>query len=76
MRLIEVTVTDKGAVYVGRPNAGHSTRITGRDSKWGVHTTVFEAIVPPKQVVQVLKDNGYGHIKLDAEYAAEFKIVV
>lgn len=65
-----VEVTDRGAVYV---NGG---RITGRHTKWGVHRTIFTSTVkiPVNKVRQLLSDNGYGHIRLDPEYAAEFGI--
>lgn len=69
-RKLKVQVTDKGAVYV------NETRITGRSTKWGVHHIVFSAEAAPKDVVETLKQNGYGHIKLDPGYAAEFKIKV
>ncbi len=67
---VELMVTDKGAVYI------NGTRITGRGTKWGIHNTVFEATVPVTEVVQTLIENGYEHLKLDADYAAEFGIIV
>lgn len=67
---LTVEVTDKGAVYVD------GTRITGRETKWGIHNILFTGKAYPKDVVSLLKENGYGHIQLDPEYAAEFKIIV
>jgi len=67
-KLITIEVTNQGAVYA------NGTRITGRDTKWGIHTTVFEAKVAPGQVSKVLADNNYGHIRLDKEYALELGI--
>lgn len=61
-------VTDKGAVYI------NGTRITGRGTKWGVQNTVFQAKVPLDQVVQTLRDNGFGDIKLDPQYSMEMGI--
>lgn len=69
-RAVTVEVTNQGAVYV------NNSRITGRETKWGVHTTVFSAKVKPKEVVELLKEHGYGHIRLDKDYALEFGIVV
>jgi hypothetical protein len=69
-RKVEIEVTDKGAVYVD------NTRITGRETKWGVHNTIFSAKVPKDQVVQTLRDNGFGNIKLDPQYSAEMGITI
>ncbi len=62
---VKIEVTNRGAVYV------NGTRITGRDTKWGIHSTVFETTAPITQVAKALADNGYGHIKLDADYLEE-----
>ncbi len=65
---VNVEVTDKGAVYV------NDTRITGRHTKWGIQNTIFQAKVPLDQVVQTLRDNGFGNIRLDPQYSAEMGI--
>lgn len=67
---VTLMVTDKGAVCI------NGTRITGRGTKWGIHYTIFEVSVPVTEVVNTLNKNGYGHLKLDADYAAEFGIIV
>ncbi len=67
---VKVEVTDKNAVYINQ------TRITGRDTKWGIHYTLFSTKAFPKDVVKVLTENGYGHLKLDKDYAAEFGIII
>lgn len=66
---LKLEVTDKNAVYV------NGTRITGRDTKWGIHRIVFSTKVFPEDVVQTLKDLKF-EIPLDKEYAAEFGIIV
>jgi len=58
-KLVDLQVTDRGAVYI------NGTRVSGRHTKWGVHTTVFSVRTPSKLVRQILYDNGYGHIKLE-----------
>ncbi len=67
---VNVEVTDKGAVYV------NDTRITGRHTKWGIQNTIFQAKVPLDQVVQTLRDNGFGNIRLDPQYSAEMGITL
>jgi hypothetical protein len=69
-KTITIEVTDRGAVYV------NNCRITGRETKWGIHTTVFSAKVKSNEVVGLLKEHGYGHIRLDKDYASEFGIEV
>jgi hypothetical protein len=64
-KMLTVEVTNLGAVYV------NNTRITGRDTKWGCHTIIFETKAYQKDVIKTLKDNGYGHIQLDKEYALD-----
>ena len=59
---LEIEVTNKYAVYV------NGTRVTGRDTKWGIHTTIFKTTTTS---TQTLADYGYGFIKLDAKYVAE-----
>lgn len=70
IKKVLVEVTNRGAVYV------NSTRITGRHTKWGTHNIIFTSSVkvPVDKVRQILSDNGYGHIRLDDEYCAEFGI--
>lgn len=66
---VTIEVTSNGAVYV------NNSRITGRDTKWGIQQTVFTTKCLATQVSKTLADNGYGHIKLDAEYATEAGVV-
>jgi hypothetical protein len=65
---VKLEVTDKGAIYID------DFRISYRDTKWGHHNILFTAKVLPNQVSKTLADNGYGHIRLDSEYAAEVGI--
>ena len=68
MKQVTVEVTNQGAVYV------NSTRITGRDTKWGVHQTMFSIKVSPDKVSSSLNEHGYGNIKLDTEYMKELGV--
>lgn len=58
---VTVEVTNQGAVYV------NNYRITGRETKWGVHQTLFAIKVNREDIVTALQEHGYGHIKLDAD---------
>lgn len=64
-KIVTVEVTSQGAVYVD------NYRITGRDTKWGIHHTLFSIKVKREDIVTALKEHGYGHIKLDAESVLE-----
>ena len=66
---VTMEVTNQGAVYV------NGTRVTGRHTKWGIHQTVFTARVYPHRVTHNLVKHGYGHIKLDSDYAKEEGVV-
>lgn len=66
---VTVEVTNRGAVYV------NGTRITGRDTKWGVHTTVFETTCPDNCVVDTLRENNYGHIVLEKDDMTEMGLM-
>ena len=68
MRLLELEVTDRGAIYIN----GH--RVTNRSTKWGTHTIIFSVKTPANLVRQTLADNGFGHIKIDPEEAEQFGI--
>jgi hypothetical protein len=64
MKLVELVVTESGAVYV------NDTRITDRSTKpWGGSPTLFEGKVPDDMVVKTLVDNGYKKLlsKIDTE---------
>jgi hypothetical protein len=69
MKQVRVEVTNQGAVYV------NDTRITGRDTKWGIHQTMFAIKVPANKVTSSLVEHGYGHIKLDKDYMKELGVV-
>jgi biopolymer transport protein ExbD len=56
---VTVEVTNQGAVYVD------NHRITGRETKWGVHHTIFAIKVNKDDVAKALHEHGYGHIKLE-----------
>ena len=60
-----VEVTNQGAVYV------NNTRVTGRETKWGNHLTIFKVSTTRTNVSKVLEEHGYGHIRLDREYLTE-----
>ena len=62
---LNIEVTNKYAVYV------NGTRVTGRDTKWGVQNTIFKTTTTSKDVTQTLADYGYGFIKLDKIYLTE-----
>lgn len=62
---VTLEVTDQGAVYV------NNTRITGRNTKWGVHRTMFSIVINPKDIIATLNEYGYGHIKVDSDYHKE-----
>lgn len=62
---VKMEVTSQGAVYI------NNSRVTGRHTKWGIHHTVFTARVYPHRVTHNLVKHGYGHIKLDPDYAME-----
>lgn len=64
---VTVEVTNQGAVYVD----GH--RITGRETKWGVHQTMFSIKVNKCDIATALQEHGYGYIKLDPDYLEEIK---
>lgn len=64
-RKVTLEVTDRNAVYI------NGTRITGRDSKWGIHRTMLSIQIKPTDIVETLNEYGYGYIKLDADYHQE-----
>lgn len=65
-KLLTVEVTDRDAVYV------NGTRITGRHTRWGIHTTILTLEnVQPDQVQEALDEHGYGYIPLDPDYCFE-----
>jgi hypothetical protein len=66
---VNVEVTNLGAVYI------NGTRVTGRETKWGVHTTVWMKRMASSRVTANLIKNGYGHIKLDLDYTKEAGVV-
>lgn len=68
MKILKVTVTDKGAVAI------NGTRITHRGTKWGIHYTVDEFRCAAKNVRSRLNDRGHSHILLDSVYVSEFGI--
>lgn len=67
-KTVTIEVTNQGAVYV------NNTRITGRETKWGIHHTLFTAKAPANKVKETLVNNGFGHIRLDQEYMEEIKV--
>jgi hypothetical protein len=68
-KTVTVEVTDRGAVYV------NGTRITGRHTKWGIHTTIFKTTCPADRVAETLRENNYGRIVLEKEYLEEMGIM-
>lgn len=68
MKILKVTVTDKGAVAI------NDTRITSRGTKWGIHYTIDEFRCTAKNVRSRLIERGHDKITLDPVYAAEFGI--
>jgi hypothetical protein len=62
-RRVLMEVTNLGAVYI------NGTRVTDRSTKWGVHRTVYTGRVYAHRVTHNLVKHGYGHIKLDPDYA-------
>ena len=68
MKRVKMEVTNRGAVYI------NGTRVTDRDTKWGVHTIVHSGRVYPHRVTHNLVKHGYAHIKLDADYAKELGV--
>ena len=66
---VKMEVTNLGAVYI------NNTRVTGRETKWGMHTIVHTGRVYPHRVTHNLIKHGFGHIKLDVEYANELGVV-
>lgn len=66
---VKLEVTNQGAVYI------NGTRVTGRHTKWGIHTTVFEARVAATSVTANLIKHGYGHIKLETDDMLELGVV-
>jgi hypothetical protein len=68
-KYVTVEVTNQGAVYV------NSTRVTGRETRWGVHLTVFETKCPANCVADTLRENNYSHIRLDSDYMKELGVV-
>lgn len=68
MKLLKVTVFTNGAVAV------NDTRITGRNTKWGLMYTLDEFRCAPKNVRRKLVERGHGDLVLDPFYAAEFGV--
>jgi len=68
MKKVTVEVTNQGAVYV------NDTRITGRDTKWGIHQTMFSVKVPANKVSSTLAEHGYGNIRLDTSSMQELGV--
>lgn len=69
MKKFNIEITNRGAVYA------NDTRITGRHTKWGVHTTICELTkIPANRVRDAINDAGYDHIRLDDQYCAELGI--
>jgi hypothetical protein len=66
---VKMEVTNLGAVYI------NDIRVTGRHTKWGTHLVVFSRRVAATRVTANLVKHGYGHIKLDADYATEAGVV-
>lgn len=67
-KTVTIEVTNQGAVYV------NNTRVTGRETKWGVHQTVFSTKCPSNSVSSTLRENNYGHIRLDADYMKDLGV--
>lgn len=53
MTHVKVEITDRGAIYV------NDSRITGRDTKWGVHTTLDSFTCPKDEVVKTCLERGH-----------------
>lgn len=51
--LVEVNITDKGAIYV------NDKRITNRNTKWGIHNTLDRFTCPMDNVVQECMKRGH-----------------
>jgi len=67
-KTVTIEVTNQGAVYI------NNYRITGRNTKWGIHSTIFETTAPANQVSETLRNSGYGHIRLDTDSMKEIKV--
>jgi hypothetical protein len=63
-QLVDVQLTTTGAIYVD------NTRITNRNTKWGVHHNVFSSSIPIECIVETLTRLGFAdHVKnIDKNY--------
>lgn len=53
MKTVTVDITDRGAIYVD------DTRITNRNTKWGVHQTVDSFVCAKSDVVKECQRRGH-----------------
>ena len=55
---VTVAITDKGAIYID------DTRITNRNTKWGVHNSLDNFSCPQHEVVAQCVERGWGgHVR-------------
>lgn len=68
-RFVRMDITDKNAVYID------GTRVTGRETKWGIHKVIWSQDVISDEVSFILNKLGLSHIRLDPVYAKELNVL-